>query len=545
MSESLEDVAVPSTDSNVTVTSARSFSSSGLKLPFDVLFQVAQHICPAPTLCSFMLTCRTVYHGSALLLLRGKISVAKTLPKLVSFCRFMRRENSRALHLRDLRIDTTRWRYRDFDDTTIRVLDRLADVISRAKRIEVLEIQHSEQLLFHSSRLAHAVSSLTKLKTITLTGVGLCTQAACMELKSPVTSASLTYMDVDEMGLPLSTAIENVDPTELLKNFQETLEELSVTCHTDDGFAQTFLRTPFLHVKELSLETGASILDQYPFMVAFPNVSEFSWSEEFDWGFADIQGAHDDNIALTGELWPELSLLDAGIHCCFVSGLQSRVQEWCVGLLDQTNFGQFYEVMGLLRPSVIQLFMGAAMVQKTDALFPPSDVKRVALSVDLDELIGEPTKAQHVVEALPRHLQVMPLRELILVFRHRLPTMSEGYPPSYDTSKSDPDSEEFDEYFSFRQVESFTHSDPIRDYFDNTATLVMTAQTLANAIPTLEKIYIAADFRYLKLSAKIVRDEEGIAEFHALSQEEEDSILDGIEHYVLWSIRYRSPPSQI
>ncbi|KAH8104513.1 hypothetical protein BXZ70DRAFT_591466 [Cristinia sonorae] len=532
MSDSLQSTA----DSPVRI--ARSFSSDGLKLPFDILIELAHHMhdpFSKADLYSLMYTCRTLYEACTAVLLSEKICVGHNILRLALFCRFVLKEQSRALHIRNLQIhpyDTHRFS----SDIIARVLDALAVVIHRARNLEVLELNVAENTLWWSPRLGSAISSLTKLKEISFNGIGTRVQVALMRMRSPVVSATLVYADEEKLlDATADTAIVEPDVTKPLQNFQQTLTSLHVTCY--NGFDWDFSAGSFPHVKKLEIVSGTSYVILISFMLAFPNVSTFVWRDHRAYNGVDDNRIDESRAASLPHArgrWPALDILNATVFSCYHVGLASRVRQWIVGELDAASIAHFHAVIGLLRPFTIQLSATAALFEDDDAalrLFPTSDVQRLTLNVDLDR--GEPTKAQHIMqETLPRSLQSMPLTLLVLTYQHNIPWRSDGQGAVKLITSSaleiDSDEEDADEPFSFVPYEDFTAFDPIRDYLDNTA-FITNAYALASCIPTLEHIYLSVELRVpgmqrdITVLTSVLRDEQGSVELKVLSEEKEES----------------------
>ncbi|KAH8104505.1 hypothetical protein BXZ70DRAFT_1062076 [Cristinia sonorae] len=464
-----------------------------------------------------------------------------------SFCQFVLREEHRAQYLRQLIIPDI-YTYEDDDEDIEYTFGALATVLQRATKLELLNIEKAEGLLVYPPSMSAAISSCATLTELKLSMVGKRAQKMLRRMHSPVTSARLEYYDEEEMLYdPLKASLRHPDPTRTLKNFSATLSRLRVIS-SGQHFADTFTGPQFCHVRELTIVTGKIHINLAAFMTSFPRVSRLTWHDEREQVQEDAQAEHFFNMQFTNELWPNLDSIYATVLSCYTSGLQSRVRLWRLGHVDAANKIPFQVTMGLLRPTAVQIYTTAAMLDGEDALqlFPPNDIKSLNIHVDLD--IGDPTKTASVISTTLLLLQGMPLTLLALSFHHKLhhtwiPIVK---PDRGDTAQLESDS---DDGIGHTYGEDTNRVDPVRDCLDS-MDVEAYARMLIAAIPTLKHLGFAFQgsfsqgnrtyrgWKHSPLFLQVLRSEEGdVVEIQTMTDKDGDRLFEDTFQCDIWQVQ--------
>lgn len=389
----MEDANAMDVDAIETIPASRTFSSDGLKLPFDVLHELVSHTnhshwlwAQRSDLLALMCTCRTLYRSCVPELLSREVCLGRSLRKISSFCRFVLREERRALYIRRLWIRPINTPSdAPLPEQVVRVFGALAKILLRAKNVEALTVDEAENFLSYSPRLGVALASFSKLTELHLTGIGRQTQDAVIKMLSPVTTLELWY-SLDE-AFEEEAVIVTPDPALLAQNFRATLERLTATCHFNEIVATPDLFFP--KVRYLSLTTGSMQSQLTQLMDAFPNISELVWEDTRaenlldDFDFDDLRIDHDFNSQFTVNRWSALDTISANIVACYYAAIQTHVRTWRLGYLDTSLTPYFHTMMELLQPSNIVLRIPAVVLESENALalFQGFTTKRVNMTV--------------------------------------------------------------------------------------------------------------------------------------------------------------------
>lgn len=168
------------------------------RLNYDVLLAVLQQAEGNANIVSVMETCRTLQRAGAPLLLRHGVRIFHLVP-LVSFCQFMLADKMRFQYLRSFMLFIS-----DFPDNE-KLGKLMSRVFRRAQQLEVLSLQDSE-FLDRYPDVSDAITGLTKLKTLTISGTYCRTQdklrEMLMQLKSPVEDVEISFMNEDTFDDP-------------------------------------------------------------------------------------------------------------------------------------------------------------------------------------------------------------------------------------------------------------------------------------------------------------------------------------------------------
>ncbi|THH26958.1 hypothetical protein EUX98_g7232 [Antrodiella citrinella] len=473
-----------------------SASNTGPRLPWDILSAISCSYFDSKTLLPYIRTCRTLYHSGIPHLLAAIPYRHRDLPTLNSFCNFVLDNERRPLFLREIHLGCPKADALSKDASPI--YDLLVRVLELAKHINVLHILQADLLLRMAPCLKPVLSSFKKLTSIHLSDAHKRTQKVCATLFSPVTSASITYTDTFMASADLES-----DPTLLLQNFTDTLQNVSISAANVVDFDWPFQDILFPHVTSLSVRTA-----EYPcawlfFMLAFPNVVSATFDDQEepqDDDFDQFYTTRESKLFFANGCWSNgLDYLSAGIIAVYVAGIQTHVREWsCPGGLHKDNLGYFHTLAPVLQPSSIKLRITAEFLCENGAdIFQNLQLTKLHLSVDLCEAHPCDTTAYVLDQLVSCFRRSMPLlKSLCLHLCHTHQWKSAG-PTVASGSRSNVTPNAYDIYKPSRATEQLLKEEDhsVREYLDS---MDMDAFMLhlSDAIPALEEIRIVMQHLY-------------------------------------------------
>ncbi|TCD70252.1 hypothetical protein EIP91_004153 [Steccherinum ochraceum] len=354
-----------------------------------------------------MRTCRALYRAGLPVLLRFVcIHAGWTTGRLASWCKFVLREERRATLIREMHLHVTMiiqvvtYTRKFIDDAH----NSLAEVLKRARStLRVLKLKDLETQL-EEDEFAVLTSPLCELaslqRLIIKSDCGPKTQAMLTNMASPLVRVDLA---LDYRYHPTA-----IDPITSLRNFASSLETLHIAADhgsiISDHFSSDLV---FSQVKQIILEVSSDPLPSLvPFMVSFPNLVDMLCNspvnrdekhyfihgqdalDEFDTENRELRKR---NLAtISGNGWPRLEFLYAGVVQSYTSGLSHHVHQWRGVHLKAYNAEYFDAMIGALTPEVLQFTVSTQWFEDDQyaelmTTFPMTNtVKKLAITLLLD-----------------------------------------------------------------------------------------------------------------------------------------------------------------